>query len=189
VTTILEQTPTTGGPTTDPTTTATTAPAPPAAGTADTGGSDGVSTGLVLLIVLLVAAVAAVVGAAIGIVAGRRRATPPAPPPPPPPPPPADPIARDRTALAEAIIDARDRLGPGALSERLGAALATVGVETLDPVGEPFDANRHWAQGSDRLTPDPALDGTVAETVTFGYVDRGRPLRLPGVVVYRKAAP
>lgn len=91
----------------------------------------------------------------------------------------------DRTALVDALIDARDRLPANAQANRIGKALAAAGVETVDPVGRVFDPTLHWAQGPDRVTDDPDLNNTIAETVTLGYVDRGLVHRLPGVIVHR----
>lgn len=92
---------------------------------------------------------------------------------------------QQRGALAEGLIDARDRIGPGAVSDRIGEVLDGVGIETIDPTGERFDATNHTAQTPPAMTPDRALDGVVAGVVSYGYAERGTVRRLPVVVVYR----
>lgn len=92
---------------------------------------------------------------------------------------------QQRGALAEGLIDARDRIGPGAVSDRIGEVLDGVGIETIDPTGERFDATSHTAQTPPAMTPDRALDGVVAGVVSYGYAERGTVRRLPVVVVYR----
>jgi hypothetical protein len=182
------------------TTVATSATAAPPGGDAATTGSssDGVSGGILIAAVVI----AAVASAAIGFLIGRHRyrtdraaGTPrPADPEPPRPGPaeavpaqttPADGIAQDRAELISALVDVRDRVGPGGLSDLIGLRLAKAGVDTIDPVGEPFTTDRHWAQGTDQLSTDPARQDTIASTVTYGYLDRGHPYRMPGVIVYR----
>ncbi len=98
---------------------------------------------------------------------------------------PREPADSQRASLVESLIDTRDRLHGNAQADRIGKALAAAGVETIDPTGQHFDPNLHWAQGPDRVTDDPALDNTIAETVTVGYVDQGVVHRLPGVIVYK----
>jgi len=98
--------------------------------------------------------------------------------------PPAD-AGTERAALVELCIDLADRLretGP-ALRTRLHRGLAEVGVIPLEPDGSPFDRGRHDAVDREP-TDDPARDRTVASTELTGYLDRGRVLRRPGVVVY-----
>ena len=71
-----------------------------------------------------------------------------------------------------------------ALREQLVDALADAGVTPVDvPAGEPFDSSRHHAIG--RLdTADPARHNLVARTERSGFVDRGKRLRYPDVVVF-----
>ena len=91
----------------------------------------------------------------------------------------------ERAALVELCIDLADRLrtdGPG-LRARLHRGLADVGVVPVEPDGLPFDGAHHDAVDREP-TPDPARDRTVASTERTGYLDHGRVLRRPEVVVY-----
>jgi len=92
--------------------------------------------------------------------------------------------AEQRERLVEAIIDARDRSESRAVNHRLGKALEDVGIETIDPTGQPFDVEQHAAQPPPLVTTDPALDGTVAEVLSYGYREAGKIRRLPVVVVH-----
>lgn len=87
--------------------------------------------------------------------------------------------------LVEVAIDVRDRVGNPVLADRLGSALASVGVSTLDPTGELFDPRVHTAV--DRTpTDDKSLHDHVASVERLGYHDpTGRFERLPEVVVYQ----
>lgn len=99
---------------------------------------------------------------------------------------PAEPdAAGDRAALVALCIDLADRLrttAPG-LRARAHRGLAEVGVVPIEPDGHPFDRARHDAVDREPTT-DPARDRTIASTERTGYVDRGRVLRRPEVVVY-----
>lgn len=91
----------------------------------------------------------------------------------------------ERAALVALCIDLADRLhtaGPG-LRARLHRGLADVGVVPVEPDGLPFDGAEHDAVDREPTT-DPARDRTVASTERTGYLDRGRVLRRPEVVVY-----
>ncbi|MDD7938018.1 nucleotide exchange factor GrpE [Actinomycetospora lutea] len=91
----------------------------------------------------------------------------------------------ERAALVELCIDLADRLrtaGPG-LRARLHRGLADVGVVPIEPDGLPFDGAHHDAVDREP-TADPARDRTVASTERTGYLDHGRLLRRPEVVVY-----
>ena len=90
----------------------------------------------------------------------------------------------ERTALVLLCIDLADRLrgaGPG-LRARLHRGLADVGITPLEPDGLPFDGTHHDAVDREPTT-DPARDRTVASTERTGYLDHGRVLRRPEVVV------
>ncbi len=99
----------------------------------------------------------------------------------------ADPTAaaEQRTALANALINLRDRLDSDALDAEIGAALDAAGVrEVVVAAGSPFDPERH--RGVDwETTHDPAHDKRVAHTERPGYLDGPSVLRPPEVVVYR----
>jgi molecular chaperone GrpE len=63
-------------------------------------------------------------------------------------------------------------------------ALDQVGVETIDPEGEPFDPTRHEAMSL--LPSDRAEPGSVVEVIQKGYAIEDRLLR-PARVVVAKA--
>jgi len=72
--------------------------------------------------------------------------------------------------------------------KRMREALARDGVQTLDPLGEPFDPVRHEAMLS--MDAPPGVDpGSVAAVTLKGYVRGGRTLRPARVVVARASAP
>jgi hypothetical protein len=94
-------------------------------------------------------------------------------------------IDTDRATLAQACIYVRDRVTSRALGDRLAAALATAGINAVEPIGARFDPARHEAGGT-TATGDPARAGTVAAVEVTGYRDRdGHSLRVPVVTVYR----
>jgi molecular chaperone GrpE len=53
--------------------------------------------------------------------------------------------------------------------------LAKLGVERVEPVGQPFDP--HFHQAVDRTETDEAKDGTILQVFQPGYVFHGRVLR------------
>jgi len=79
-----------------------------------------------------------------------------------------------------ATPDAGDELqawldGMQAIQRKLLKTLGDAGVQPLDPVGEPFDPNRHEALGQDRDTDmEPGL---VSATLQKGYICGDRVLR------------
>ena len=90
---------------------------------------------------------------------------------------------RERAALVKACMNVSD-LATGALREQLVGALIEAGVNPIDvPAGERFDSSRHHAVGR-VVTKDRSLHNLVAETERTGYVDHGRRLRYPEVVVW-----
>jgi hypothetical protein len=94
--------------------------------------------------------------------------------------------ATERAALVASCADLADRLRDRqpALYTKLSRDLAAVGVAVQLADGEPFDAGRHNAVGTER-TDDPASDLRVAATVRLGYLDHGLAVRTPEVFVYR----
>jgi hypothetical protein len=76
---------------------------------------------------------------------------------------------------------------PGACNqarEQLLDALAEAGVTPVEiPAGERFDSSEHRAVGQVG-TSDPRRHNLVAKTERAGYLDRGRRLRYPDVVVF-----
>ena len=94
-------------------------------------------------------------------------------------------LQRERAALIELCLYARDRVASPAAAERVDAGLDGLGVTPLWPAVQPSDPWRREAAAS-VPTEDPALHGTVAETEVPGYADRGVPVRPPVVSVYRR---
>jgi len=94
---------------------------------------------------------------------------------------------RDRSILVEACIEVSDTVPSASLREELLEALERAGVQAVEvPAGEPFDPKRHRAAG--RVpTSAPERENLVAETERPGFVDRGRRLRPPSVLVYHRA--
>lgn len=100
-----------------------------------------------------------------------------------------DPVTiEERRTLADACIEVRDLVSNDALRERLGTALGQVGIAEVDPSGLPFDPRRHRAAETVPTTDD-ARHNVVASTARVGYVDHGRQVRKPDVVVYKKQSP
>lgn len=154
------------------------------------------STGIVLAVVAVVV-VLVVVAVVIALVAGRSRRGAPAAvataPAPASPPAPAAVTAtderatRERDRLVQVLIDVGDQLDSVALAAWVTQALAEVGVAEVVVDGQRFDPSRHQAV-EHVATTDPAADGFVARTSTRGFVDRGRVVRPPQVLVYRYQA-
>jgi len=79
-------------------------------------------------------------------------------------------------ATAEALLD-----GKAATLRLLQAALDRLGIETLDPLGEPFDPQLHEAMS---MQPAPAAEpGSVIAVLQKGYRLQDRLLRPARVVV------
>jgi GrpE len=90
---------------------------------------------------------------------------------------------RERAALVKACVNVSD-LVTGAPREQLVDALIEAGVNPIEvPAGERFDSSRHHAVGR-VLTSDRSLHNLVAEMERAGYVDHGRRLRYPDVLVW-----
>ena len=90
-------------------------------------------------------------------------------------------VSRDE--LVAACIRHRDQVRDEPLRAVLQRALAGVGVREVRADGERFDPHRH--ETVDRApAADPALHDTVASTERCGYVDNGRVLRVPRVVLH-----
>jgi hypothetical protein len=102
---------------------------------------------------------------------------------------PIDPYGLLETALAErrAVIllclYALDRARSTGVATQLERGLAEVGIVAMRPDGQRFDPAHHEAAGT-VPTDDPALVGLIAETEAVGFVDHGRVLRAPVVLVY-----
>ena len=96
--------------------------------------------------------------------------------------------ARDRELLVDACIGAFDVTESGAVRRQLLDALRRAGVDLVEvPSNARFDPTKHRAADT-RATDREALDGLVIETERLGFVDRGRRVRWPEVVVYKFAS-
>jgi hypothetical protein len=94
-------------------------------------------------------------------------------------------LLRDREVLIEACVEVADAVPSVALRAQLLDALEAAGVSAVDVAANTrFDPAQHRASDS-RATDRPDLDGLVVQTERLGFVDRGRRLRFPDVVVYR----
>ena len=90
-------------------------------------------------------------------------------------------LASAEQASAESLLD-----GKRATMRLLNAALEQVGIEELDPHGEPFDPAKHEAMA---VAPsDDAEPGTVLEVFQKGYSIHNRLLRAARVVVAKEPA-
>ena len=88
-------------------------------------------------------------------------------------------VASAEQADVEALLD-----GKKATLRLLDAALEQVGIEELDPEGEPFDPSKHEAM---TLAPsDTAEPNTVLTVVQKGYAIHDRLLRPARVIVARE---
>lgn len=85
---------------------------------------------------------------------------------------------------SQASDDAAGELEGLALTRRLALkVLESHGLETLDPKGQPFDAN--WHEAMTAAPTDEAEPDTVLEVLQTGYALNGRLLRPARVVVAR----
>lgn len=111
-------------------------------------------------------------------------------------------LARDMLSVADNLRRALDALPPDAgaddkvrsfvegveLTEReLLAGFGRHGIERVDPVGAPFDPNRHQAMFEVPGTDKP--NGTVVQCLQAGWVMHDRLLRPALVGVAKSAAP
>ena len=108
--------------------------------------------------------------------------------------------ARGQAELAKALIDGLDDLSrfahldpastdPAAIVQgallverKLLKALSSVGLEVVDPTGQPFDPAVHEAVSTEPATQQ-SEDHTVARVYQVGYVFKGQLLRPARVVV------
>lgn len=95
-------------------------------------------------------------------------------------------LESERRQLIDLLIYAWDRARSPGVWERLTDGLAAVGVAVLRPDGEPFDAAMHEVGGVESTDDENRID-TVAETEVAGFADRGRVIREPVVVVFRRS--
>ena len=102
---------------------------------------------------------------------------------------PIDPYGLLETALSERravvllCLYALDRARSTGVATQLERGLAEVGILAMRPDGDRFDPACHEAAGT-VPTDDTELIGTIAETEAVGFVDHGRVLRAPVVLVY-----
>jgi hypothetical protein len=93
-------------------------------------------------------------------------------------------VARARERLVRTLVDVRDQVTDPALRATIVEALGHAGVHEIVADGQRFDPNAHRALDY-VVVADPACDHVVAQTSRPGYIDHGRVLRLPDVLVYR----
>jgi molecular chaperone GrpE len=92
-----------------------------------------------------------------------------------------DALLRGKTEVGRAVLPALDNLeraleadgdglaeGVALVHKELASALASAGIEPIDPAGEAFDPNLHEALSS-RPPEDGEGSGVVVETVQRGY--------------------
>lgn len=84
-----------------------------------------------------------------------------------------DPAVTDSTTLVQ---------GVEMVEKKLGKSLQNAGLETVNPVGEPFDPSLHEAVGTD-VAETADEDHTVSRVYQIGYTFKGQLLRPARVVV------
>jgi molecular chaperone GrpE len=89
-----------------------------------------------------------------------------------------DPAVSDSTTLVE---------GVAMVERKLEKTLRSAGLETVNPIDEPFDPAKHEAVGTEPAE-SPEEDGTVGRVYQVGYTFRGQLLR-PARVVVRQYTP
>ena len=89
-----------------------------------------------------------------------------------------DPAVSDSTTLVE---------GVAMVERKLEKTMRSAGLETVNPIDEPFDPAKHEAVGTEPAE-SPEEDGTVGRVYQVGYTFRGQLLR-PARVVVRQYTP
>lgn len=87
--------------------------------------------------------------------------------------------ANDPAATVEALTE-----GKQLIMKMLAKAMGDHGLETIDPVGEPFDPEKHEAMTL--LTSDQHAENTVIDVIEKGYQLHDRLIRPAKVVVSKK---
>lgn len=90
--------------------------------------------------------------------------------------------AQQKTALARSVAELVPSL-PDALVWRAEQALADVGVRSVVPDGQLFDAQAHHVVGTEPV-PRGGRENTIARTIRPGYADGETILVYPKVIVY-----
>ena len=88
--------------------------------------------------------------------------------------------ASDPAATVEALTE-----GKQLIMKMLSKAMGDHGLKTIDPIGEPFDPEKHEAMTM--LTVDQFDENTVIEVIEKGYQLHDRLIRPAKVVVSRKS--
>lgn len=88
--------------------------------------------------------------------------------------------ANDPAATVEALTE-----GKQLIMKMLAKAMGDHGLKTIDPLGEPFDPERHEAMTM--LTSDQHDENTVIDVIEKGYQLHDRLIRPAKVVVSRKS--
>jgi hypothetical protein len=94
-----------------------------------------------------------------------------------------DPAAGQRTALITAMLTVRGLIEDPQAADVIDESLRTAGVTVFDPTGHPKDPRYHRVRHTEPA-PDQGKAGTIARTLSPGYIDAGRVLQPADVVVY-----
>jgi len=94
-----------------------------------------------------------------------------------------DPAAGQRIALITGMLTVRGLVEDPQAADVIDESLRTAGVTVFDPTGHPKDPRYHRVRHTEPA-PDQAKAGTVARTLSPGYIDAGRVLQPADVVVY-----
>jgi hypothetical protein len=95
-------------------------------------------------------------------------------------------VTAQRASLVSTLVELVEQAPPG-LTQRITSALAAVGVTAQSLDGQPFDPTWQTAVGSEPA-PTPLHAQLVARTERPLFVDNGRRLNRPLVVVYTAGA-
>jgi len=80
-------------------------------------------------------------------------------------------------------VDPSWRTGVEYIHTQLLQVLGAHGLEEVDPIGLPFDHNKHTSVGT-VITADEALDHKIAEVTQLGYKLSGKLVRSPRVKIF-----
>lgn len=95
-------------------------------------------------------------------------------------------LAAQRAALVSAFVKARGLLDDDTIAAMLDEAICAGGVTPFEATGDLLDPKRHRVDHTVRA-PSADRDGIVAQTLSPGYLDKGRVLLPATVVVYKWA--
>lgn len=96
----------------------------------------------------------------------------------------ANALAGQRAALITGMLTIRGLIDDPQVADVVDDSLRTAGVTVFDPTGHTKDPRYHRVDHTEPAT-HPGQVGTIARTLTPGYIDGGRVLQPADVVVYR----